>query len=351
MQSGFIYWCDFSSTVAAQNGVRRIKPDGSGLRGIVTSGIGRNGIRGIPFSVFVPTLTLVSTASLVRTCNSDQFRCDDGRCIAPSWICDGDNDCGDMSDEDQRHNCGMQPYFTCIKRLHVCDRRNDCGDSSDEQSCTYQPCQQHQFTCQNGRCVSHDFVCDGDNDCGDESDELEHRCHTPAPTCPPGEFRCDNGHCIALSQVVTVRTIVETSQTRTLHTALPGPVALDSSNAVMAVASLRTGNVTWMMTVVTTLMNRWRSAVSGICIFIVYFNHLEICFIRSLSQSIFLLMNPFVWTTVGPAFRCDNHTEFDCKTNYRCVPLWSVCNGQNDCRDNSDEQGCGECWLKKKPDH
>lgn len=47
MASGFIYWCDFSSTVAIQNGVRRIKPDGSGLRSIVTSGIGRNGIRGI----------------------------------------------------------------------------------------------------------------------------------------------------------------------------------------------------------------------------------------------------------------------------------------------------------------
>lgn len=47
MGPGFIYWCDFSSTVATQNGVRRIKPDGSGLRSIVTSGIGRNGIRGI----------------------------------------------------------------------------------------------------------------------------------------------------------------------------------------------------------------------------------------------------------------------------------------------------------------
>lgn len=46
------------------------------------------------------------TATIVRTCSSDQFRCDDGRCIAASWICDGDNDCGDMSDEDQRHNCG-----------------------------------------------------------------------------------------------------------------------------------------------------------------------------------------------------------------------------------------------------
>lgn len=33
--------------MAAQNGVRRIKPDGSGLHSIVTSGIGRNGIRGI----------------------------------------------------------------------------------------------------------------------------------------------------------------------------------------------------------------------------------------------------------------------------------------------------------------
>lgn len=51
---------------------------------------------------------------------------------------------------------------------------------------------------------------------------------------------------------------------------------------------------------------------------------------------------------VGPAYRCDNHTEFDCITNYRCVPLWAVCNGQNDCRDNSDEQNCGECNTQQE---
>ncbi|XP_021582708.2 low-density lipoprotein receptor-related protein 2 isoform X1 [Ictidomys tridecemlineatus] len=45
--SGFIYWCDYSSSVASYNAIRRIKPDGSSFTNIVTYGIGGNGIRGI----------------------------------------------------------------------------------------------------------------------------------------------------------------------------------------------------------------------------------------------------------------------------------------------------------------
>ncbi|XP_032148954.1 low-density lipoprotein receptor-related protein 2 isoform X4 [Sapajus apella] len=47
MSSGFIYWCDFSSSVTSDNAIRRIKPDGSSLTNIVTQGIGENGVRGI----------------------------------------------------------------------------------------------------------------------------------------------------------------------------------------------------------------------------------------------------------------------------------------------------------------
>ena len=33
------------------------------------------------------------------TCSPSQFACDNRRCIPLAYVCDADNDCGDLSDE------------------------------------------------------------------------------------------------------------------------------------------------------------------------------------------------------------------------------------------------------------
>ena len=40
-----------------------------------------------------------------RVCRQNEFMCANGICILDRWVCDHDNDCGDMSDEPS--NCSM----------------------------------------------------------------------------------------------------------------------------------------------------------------------------------------------------------------------------------------------------
>ena len=88
-------------------------------------------------SANLPSTTAQSLAS--KQCDTLQFACNNGLCISPTWKCDGDD---------------------------------DCGDNSDESHCRIMNCYNNEFRCNDGVCIPIQWVCDGDNDCAGGEDEL-----------------------------------------------------------------------------------------------------------------------------------------------------------------------------------
>ncbi|XP_021711656.1 very low-density lipoprotein receptor isoform X3 [Aedes aegypti] len=135
-------------------------------------------------------------------CSDDKFRCKSGRCIPKHWQCDGENDCSDGSDEDSEKclnkTCPSNEVMCksgdrCIPRGWLCDREPDCPDGSDEKDCKSKVCSSEEFTCRSGTgtCIPLAWMCDQNRDCPDGSDEMS--CNE---TCRSDEFTCANGRCI-----------------------------------------------------------------------------------------------------------------------------------------------------------
>ncbi|KAH0620749.1 hypothetical protein JD844_021479 [Phrynosoma platyrhinos] len=141
------------------------------------------------------------------TCSLEEFQCAYGRCILDIYHCDGDDDCGDWSDESDcsSHQPCRSGEFMCNSGLCInagwrCDGDSDCDDQSDEKNCTTSMCTADQFRCKSGRCVRLSWRCDGEDDCSDNSDE-ENCEDSGSPQCAPDQFLCGNGRCIGLRKL------------------------------------------------------------------------------------------------------------------------------------------------------
>lgn len=242
-------------------------------------------------------------------CSEGHYTCNNHLCIPNIWRCDGDNDCGDYSDES---NCGVTTcgasQFTCkngkcILRHWQCDSDNDCGDNSDEIDCSYPSCAADQFQCKNGRCISKRWVCDFEDDCRDGSDE--EGCSTPIPACGANEFRCNSTNmCLPLSW------LCDNDNDCPDHS--------DEANC---------GNSScqsWQFQCAHggCIYNLWRCDGENDC--------------HDGSDEVNCSRTTPTLTTPAP-ISCSGALQ--CR-NGKCVPYWWKCDGVDDCEDGTDELDC-----------
>ncbi|XP_046384462.1 sortilin-related receptor-like isoform X2 [Ischnura elegans] len=258
------------------------------------------------------------TCPASHACDHAYFKCANGLCVPRLWMCDGDNDCGDNSDEAGCHQItcpSNQIQCTdgkCIPPYWRCDFDKDCVDGSDEANCTHVTCNEQQFTCTNGRCISKKWVCDMEDDCRDGSDEAD--CPTASPsTCKADEISCGKqNHCIPL----------------TWHCDGESDCADGSDESDCKNNTCQS----WQF----TCQNKHCIFRAWVC------DGQDDC--QDNSDEVNCKHTTNVTTTTPiPFLPTDTCSEwmFRC-SSHKCIPYWWKCDMVNDCGDNSDEIGCGD---------
>ncbi|KAJ3658176.1 hypothetical protein Zmor_009933 [Zophobas morio] len=255
-----------------------------------------------------------------NTCNGNHFTCNNGLCVPHGWTCDGEDDCGDSSDES---HCGIQTcppnYFVCgdgkcLPQYWRCDYDNDCSDGSDERDCPRKNCTEGQFTCNNGRCIATKWRCDGENDCRDGSDEQN--CDRPeAPSCKHDEFECKSGG---------VRCVPLTWQCDGEKDCRDGSDEMNCNNNTCLDIQFACGGPQNKCIYTTWVCDGDKDCPNG--------RDEANCTTTQPEQ-------PDDTNQFMPKNGTCQNWMFKC-ANDKCIPYWWKCDDSNDCGDGSDELGC-----------
>ncbi|XP_026737242.1 serine protease nudel isoform X2 [Trichoplusia ni] len=121
-------------------------------------------------------------------CSVGQMKCRNGKCISKELFKDGNNDCGDGTDEPGQTTCS--DYLARVMPSRLCDGVLHCADRSDEDPVYCKCFAKKSHSCRTRTndeyCVSPDVVCDGVRDCPNGEDEQACIALTKPQEFPPG---------------------------------------------------------------------------------------------------------------------------------------------------------------------
>ncbi|CAD5111663.1 DgyrCDS948 [Dimorphilus gyrociliatus] len=244
-------------------------------------------------------------------------------CVSPASVCDGYPHCMDHSDESNcaNHTC-LRSQFKCasppkcIPRSKMCDGRPDCGDYTDEKDCGIKKCEENQFQCDDKSCILYVWKCDNDNDCNDKSDES----NCKNVTCKEGHVKCPkSGKCIPKAWLCDGDNDCPDHSDEK-----------DCSNKTCEITYFQCHDKQ------RCIPGRWKCDYESDCL---DGSDEQGCIARNCSEK-----------------------ELKCQVNQMCIPPYQICDGINHCSDGSDETicnngplNCGEdfflCQLDNKCIH